>query len=65
VFGAAYLVRAHPFLFGVGASVFVALLRGKIRLLRTVGRAMAAWRVWRMVAGLLALRQGSRETVSR
>jgi hypothetical protein len=58
-------MRAHPVLVGGGVAVVVALLRGRVRLLPLFGRAIAGWRLWQMVGGLLAARQAQRETVSR
>jgi YqjK-like protein len=63
---AARFVRAHPVLFGVGVAAVVAMLRGSVvRMLPTVGRGLAAWRILRVVSDLLMERQRSRETVSK
>jgi hypothetical protein len=42
------------------------MLRGSVvRMLPTVGRGLAAWRILRVVSDLLLERQRSRETVSK
>jgi YqjK-like protein len=62
----AQFVRAHPVLFGAGVAAVVAMLRGSVvRMLPTVGRGLAAWRILRVVSDLLMERQRSRETVSK
>lgn len=65
VLGVAHFVRAHPLLFGGGVAAIVVLLRGKVRMLPTVGRGLAAWRVMRAVSAWLIDRQRSRETAAR
>lgn len=59
-------VRAHPVLFGAGVAAVVAVLRGRVvRMLPTVGRGLAAWRILRVVSDLLMERQRPREAVSK
>lgn len=66
VMAVAQFVHAHPVLFGAGAAAIVAMLRGRVvRMLPTVGRGLAAWRILRVVSDLLLERQRSRETVSK
>ena len=66
VIAVAQFVRAHPVLFGAGIAAVVAMLRGNVvRMLPTVGRGLAAWRILRVVSDLLMERQRSRETVSK
>lgn len=57
VLGVTTIVRAHPMLFAAGVAAVLTLIRG--RLLRTVGRAFAALRLWRTVGRLAGWRAGS------
>lgn len=65
VLGVAHFVRAHPVLFGTGLAAIVILLRGQVRMLPTVGRGLAAWRIMRGVSAWLIDRQRGREPAAR
>jgi hypothetical protein len=53
-------LRAHPLLFAAAVAALAATPRG--RLVSLVGRGIAIWRLWQTVAGLLAERQGRKQT---
>jgi YqjK-like protein len=62
VSGVVGMLRAHPLLFMAAVAALAATPRG--RLVSLVGRGIAVWRLWQTVAGLLAERQGRKQTES-